>query len=339
MKLPKEVRNSQSGQILVIFLLVLVVGLALVLSIASRTVTDVRQSTTSDESNRAYFAAESGVQNALKKITETPGFSTDVTPGAADVNFNGVNSSSAGVTVTSISVSSSQIFEYPAPVAKDDVSQVSLISNFNDEMTITGISPSFAYNEGLNIYFGTAVPVALSDRPSVEVSLITKDGSTPPVWGIRKYTFNGETSNNAINHFCTATQGTYNGFTNQDGASAKTYVYRAQVRFAVGNTDCPPIPGPPTGSTPNDNNPSGARPVLVRIRLLYNPSPIALAVQGINAAGTGTRDLPSQGSKITSLGKTPSGVTRKLTATRLYPALPAIFDYVLFNGSSNPLTK
>ena len=72
MTLPKYLKTNQSGQVLVIFLLVLVIGLALVLSIASRTVTDIRQTTTSDESNRAYFAAESGIEDALKKIKGDP---------------------------------------------------------------------------------------------------------------------------------------------------------------------------------------------------------------------------------------------------------------------------
>jgi len=79
MTLPKYLKTNQSGQVLVIFLLVLVIGLALVLSIASRTVTDIRQTTTSDESNRAYFAAESGIEDALKKIKGDPAF-TSATP-------------------------------------------------------------------------------------------------------------------------------------------------------------------------------------------------------------------------------------------------------------------
>ena len=50
--------KKQAGQILIIFLLILVVGLALVLSVASRSITDIRITTSTDESNRAYFAAE-----------------------------------------------------------------------------------------------------------------------------------------------------------------------------------------------------------------------------------------------------------------------------------------
>src|SRR3990167_1701920 len=92
MTLPKYLKTNQSGQVLVIFLLVLVIGLALVLSIASRTVTDIRQTTTSDESNRAYFAAESGIEDALKKIKGDPSFPS--APPYA-LNFPSVNNTNA----------------------------------------------------------------------------------------------------------------------------------------------------------------------------------------------------------------------------------------------------
>src|SRR4030065_2004501 len=68
MGLPKSHLKSSRGQILIIFLLILVVAAAIVLSVASRTVTEIRTTTTSDESNRAYFAAEAGVEEAIKRL-------------------------------------------------------------------------------------------------------------------------------------------------------------------------------------------------------------------------------------------------------------------------------
>jgi len=98
-------KNNQSGQILIIFLLVLVVGLAIALSIASRTVTDIRQTTTSDESNRAYFAAEAGVERALKQISENPTFSGET------IDFTDVNQSQANVVVSALTVPVGTVFE------------------------------------------------------------------------------------------------------------------------------------------------------------------------------------------------------------------------------------
>src|SRR5581483_5249666 len=67
----------------------------------------------------------------------------------------------------------------------------------------------------------------------------------------------------------------------------------------------------------------------VRIRTMYNKA-------SIKVTGTG---LPSQSFVITSRGTAADAVVRVVQVTRAIPALPAIFDYVLFNGSTNPLSK
>ena len=77
-------------------------------------------------------------------------------------------------------------------------------------------------------------------------------------------------------------------------------------------------------------------PVFLRIRPLYNPDPIPIVVELYSSAAP---DIPNQGDRIESVGKTDSGVTRKIEVVTTYPAMPAIFDYVLFNGGSFPLEK
>lgn len=324
MILPKYIKNSQSGQILIIFLLILVVGLAITLSIASRTVTDVRQTTTSDESNRAYFAAEAGVENALKKIGD--GSITSTTAGTADVNLTSVNKSDADVDVVPLTVTSSDVFLFPNNVAKDEVSQLNLIYDFNDIATIYPANAnSLRENDHLNIYYGNEA-TTYSPVPAVEVSVISKNGA---LWAISKYTFD-TTAVARGNGFCDAHLDSAGARSTNTGVSVD-FKYRAEVWFATGGHDCPGVD--------NDQLPAGYEPVLARIRLLYNTVSAPLGVGGLTSAGV-AKALPSQGSKITSIGKTASGVTRKLTVTRLHPALPAIFDYVLYNGSSSqPLSK
>lgn len=58
-------RNSQSGQALVIILLVLAVASTIAISLASRSVTDISITTKERESARAFSAAEAGVEEAL----------------------------------------------------------------------------------------------------------------------------------------------------------------------------------------------------------------------------------------------------------------------------------
>ncbi len=331
MSLPKQIKNSQSGQILIIFLLILVVGLAIVLSIASRTVTDVRQTTTSDESNRAYFAAESGVENALKKIQENPSFTASFADDLAKVNLESVNRASAEVSVEDLRVTAPAVFEFPNSVAKDEVVQVSLINTFNT-LTSSGTGNSLVRNDGLNVYWD-AESTAVSPVPAIEVSIVSCSGgvncASSPDFEIKKYTFDPASR---ANGFCPPTAGVL-GISNYNKTTTtginRSYHYKATVKFN-------------TASCNNDVVTIGYNPVLARIRLLYNTTSVKLAVEATSSSSSwaeGQKDLPSQGSLITSVGSTPSGVNRKLTVTRLYPALPAIFDYVLYNGSSQPLSK
>src|SRR4051812_32744238 len=61
-------KSSSSGQILVLVLLVVLVGLTVGLSIASRTLSTLKSSGDLDQSNRAFSAAEAGVEKALATI-------------------------------------------------------------------------------------------------------------------------------------------------------------------------------------------------------------------------------------------------------------------------------
>ena len=56
----------QSGQALLIVLLVMAVGLTIALSIVSRSVTDIRISQGEEESARAFSAAEAGIEESLR---------------------------------------------------------------------------------------------------------------------------------------------------------------------------------------------------------------------------------------------------------------------------------
>src|SRR4030042_2419558 len=76
-----SLNQKSKGQILVIFLLILVVGLTITLAIASRTITEVRISTSTEQASKAYFAAEAGVEEALKKLLTCD----PIIPGDCDV--------------------------------------------------------------------------------------------------------------------------------------------------------------------------------------------------------------------------------------------------------------
>lgn len=66
-------KSSSRGQILVMALLVSVIGLTIGLSIASRSISGLQQTGTFEASNRAFSAAEAGIEQALQSLkTATP---------------------------------------------------------------------------------------------------------------------------------------------------------------------------------------------------------------------------------------------------------------------------
>lgn len=66
--------SKESGQIAVLVLLVSVVGLTIGLSVASRTITGLKQEASLEATNRAFSAAEAGIEEALSKLRGlTPG--------------------------------------------------------------------------------------------------------------------------------------------------------------------------------------------------------------------------------------------------------------------------
>jgi len=310
MYLPKK--NAQKGQILIIFLLVLVVGVAIVLSLASRSLTEVRTTTTSDESNKAYFAAEAGVESALKRISGSTGSEKTFS-----LDFTEVNQTTAEVSANKFE-SGTGLYAFPSNVAKDDVVQVSLLTDFNNLA-----SAGYAGSGELEIYWGS--PGGPTTALEVSLVYINSGGN----FDISKWAIDPDTARG--NNFCSLNTVTNPGnyplpAANLDSIT-KTYGYKATINLQTGA-----YLGGGAGNCANSIA-NFTKTVLLRIRPLYNVDAEQI---GVKPVGT---SLPSQGFVIESAGSTLSGVTRKLRVIQPYPALPAIFDYVLFNGSSNPLQK
>lgn len=85
--------GMKSGQILILVLLIVVVALAVGLSVASRNITNLRTATQTDQSQRAFTAAEGGIEKILstdlKNIPNvTSGHSETVPVGDLQANVN-----------------------------------------------------------------------------------------------------------------------------------------------------------------------------------------------------------------------------------------------------------
>ena len=78
--------KRHKGQILILVLLVVVVALAVGLSVASRNITNLRTSTQTEQSQRAFSAAEGGVEDVLSRLSQiasNPNITTGVTENVA----------------------------------------------------------------------------------------------------------------------------------------------------------------------------------------------------------------------------------------------------------------
>src|SRR3972149_6444629 len=83
----------KQGQILILVLLAVVVILAVGLSVASRNITNLRTSTQTEQSQRAFSAAEGGVEDVLSRlstIAQSPSIATgvDVPVTVGDITAN-----------------------------------------------------------------------------------------------------------------------------------------------------------------------------------------------------------------------------------------------------------
>ncbi len=247
MNLPKQLQknlSSAQGQMLIIFLLLMVVASAIVLSIASRTITDVRITTTTDQSNKAYFAAEAGIEEALRRIEAS----------CAVVNpCDDFVSSFDNIATTSstdfVQAPSSSVYFYPDSVGHDQSAQILLTDPNN---------PAAGSNSLLNnleVHWGLP---GLSPTTAVEVILVYMNGGN---FGSVRYAFHPSPPQNG---FCEATMTN----TSLIGASeTRTFSYGAPLSLACGGET---IPGTATS-------------VMVRVRPLFNGTtgvPIAIRNTG-----------------------------------------------------------
>lgn len=122
----------QEGQILLIVVLVMTIALTIGLSLATRTITDIRTTTEEENSQRAFSAAEAGIEKALKSTTGTTG---------DFVNNTSFDTSVATVSGVSILLNNGN------PIFKDDAADVWL-------STYPGYTNTWSGD--ITIYWGSA---------------------------------------------------------------------------------------------------------------------------------------------------------------------------------------
>lgn len=203
--------QAELGQALLIVVLVMVVSLTIGLSVVSRSITNLRTTTEEEQSQRAFSAAEAGIEQALKTGL-----------GIAEQKPLGNNASIKEVTIEQVGGTSKFLLNGGNSVSKDNGADIWLSD-----------SPDYSNPkspEHFSIYWGSPIDDCTTSPPAaIEAVLISGNKNTPTS---TRYGFDP----------CQSTRG--NNFANPEIGSftdieGKTFKYRTPVngndRIVVNN--------------------------------------------------------------------------------------------------------
>lgn len=170
-------RKTARGQALLILILVMAVGLTVGLSLSTRSVSDLKVSGQTEDSSRAFSAAEAGIEAALKGDTALSGT---------------VGNGSYALTILTAGGNDSPFSL--GDLAVFDTYTVWLVGhNSTGDVDVT-VTP----------YTGTSIDVcwdkadSASDVPAMEASVLYKDGTSYKVW---RGAYDPTSSRTASNNF------------------------------------------------------------------------------------------------------------------------------------------
>lgn len=291
---------KQSGQALLIILLVMSVVLTIGLSIASRSITDIAVSRQEEESSRAFSAAEAGIERFL-----LGGPATGTLPAGGGYKVS-----------SGLVLGAGSEFVYPVSLNSGEVATVWLVSHDDSGGQVCGSSyPCFKEDEVKICWGASGTADGSANAPALEVSILYTDGSGRAK--IARGAYDPNSSRRTTNKFSPADPG---------GCSL------GGTSFAFGKSI--DIDSSEFGVTlRKDENKLDPGPRFLRLRMLYNtdrPHPIGISVDD--------DVLPRQGTKVESTGNV-GDITRKIELSNLYSDLPPIFEFGLFSGGPGGLTK
>lgn len=184
---------QENGQTLLIIVLIMVVSLTVGLAVVSRSITSVKTSTEEENSQRAFSAAEAGVEKAIKLNMN---FDIGVTPVIADSPVElGSTTKIKNVTITKVS-GSSFLVNGSEIVQRDDGADVWLVGHDNNG------NPDYftPWSGTLNIHWGASV-CSGTEIAAMEIVVISGTMTTPKT---SRYAVEPCDSRRSTNHFSVA---------------------------------------------------------------------------------------------------------------------------------------
>lgn len=174
-------KHSQSGQVVLVTLLVLSVATTIALAMASRTTTDVKISTQVEDSSRAFSAAEAGIEEGLRTGTAI----TDAPIGASGVSY----------TVSPSDLGASENYVFPAVTPEGNTATLWLV----DPTTGPPYTPQ---------YTGSYIDLCWQGNMAVVAALYFNDGGTYKVGRLAYDPDIARSGGNEFDYPITSTSGT-----------------------------------------------------------------------------------------------------------------------------------
>lgn len=285
--------ERQSGQALLIVLLSMAVVLTVVLSVLSSSITDVAVTSREEEALRAFSAAEAGVEKALI-----------VGESAGDFDQAAFNA-----TVASVS-EGSQTFNYPQDVSAGSIASVWFSAHDEDgNIVCNSEKPCFTGNRIKVCWGKTGSPID-ANSPAIEATVFYLN--TPGSYStarVARSALDPNSSRILQNYFTQANASTCT-------IDGKQYAYQSILDFST------------LGIPALSYNTQGGLQYM-NLKMVYNTN--STQPFGVDVNFSGNTLLPSQGSKIDSVG-TAGEATRKIEVYRLYAQAPSIFTNAVFSS-------
>lgn len=304
-------RKSDSligGQALLIVLLTMSVILTVVLSVVSRSITDITITSYEEESQRAFDAAEAGVERSL--LTEFQG----------SYQLDSVTSTEYDVSHDYPEITSDE-YVYPDQILSGSSASFWFVShnevgNLSCSQGPCGGCPSTCFGGGgpqpIEVCWGNSnLPSTPNQHsPAIEISIFYDD-TFGAIASPNNFS-NVEAYRLAYDPF--TSRGSSNGFLPASGTCS---VGGQEFKYSTGNIRVRDVLPPGAACSGNQGC-----VLMVKVRTLYNNEAQPLALSGNN--------LPSQGKSIESTGS--SGESRrKVELFQTFPELPFIFDSAVFS--------
>lgn len=152
-------RHQNSGQAVLLLVLITVVGLTIGLSLVSRTVSDIRISSQIEQSGRAFSAAEAGIETALRSNIVAGPTGTVQLPGASALYS--VQSQGGGTDI------------YTTVLTESGLTQTIWLVDHNEDGTLNESGYYFPPASSMEICWGSQPNV----EPAIVVTIYYKDGA------------------------------------------------------------------------------------------------------------------------------------------------------------------